>query len=204
MPPRGVPSRAGAPLRVVSAADGSIVAETLSTFWAPPSISETAFDSTGTTIRVVFDQATDRAGMSAAADRCSLLLDKDPGLGQGSRCVWQTDAVLGIFTGRGATVTPGATLALRLSAGGGGLRSANGLSGPSESTAVIGAPAQPVAPTVLIKGADVVDPCSGLEVPHTTESSDRFFSMSPSAHTFLSRLTLARMWHGGWTVRKWR
>jgi hypothetical protein len=152
-------------LSLASSLDGSIIAQTVYTFWNAPGILSAAFDSSGTTISVVFDQATNRAGMSAVDDACSQLFNPDPGFGLGARCVWQEDAVVTVFLGQMPTVVPGSTLQVRQFAlGFGGLRSANGLSQPASSTATIGRPSQLVAPIVSLQGPGIIDPCASLEV----------------------------------------
>ena len=152
-------------LKILTASDGSVLAQTHYTFWQAPVIALALFDSSGTTISVTFDQATNLAGMSAGDEDCLQLFDPDPGFGQGARCVWQTDALVAVLLGRDPIVEPGAALAMRKwTSGGGGLRSANGVSQPSGSSTIIGRPSQPVAPTVTLKGPDIIDPCASLEV----------------------------------------
>ena len=153
--------------------DGQSTATTAWTFQKAPGVQSVRFDRTGTRIVAAFDQPTDRGGMAEWSVDCSLLapqsiasLAKDTT--NGPSCAWSTSGdQLVITLGPGATIVPGAQLALK----GGLLRSANRLSPYMADLALpVLPPAILIPPTVTLVGPSTIDPCAGLYLDASGES----------------------------------
>ena len=167
-------------LSISFASDKIKVASTRFFYYAPPSFADVRFSTTGTSIDVLFDAPTDRAGMTADSVGCAQILSSESiaKLGTGSRCVWKTDESMTIFLGdvqgdvdRGAltwdkVIKPNDILAVRPDA----LKSRNQVSAASVSTSVVARPLVVVPPPISVKGTDTIDPCSSLEVRVTVLS----------------------------------
>ncbi|MGB1606108.1 MAG: hypothetical protein ACPIOQ_75980, partial [Promethearchaeia archaeon] len=150
--------------------DPSRAASTLFFYWSAPVVSSAVITPAGTSVQILFDQKTDRGGMSVKSRNCSILLDaKSLGLMADnpvdSRCVWSASDELHIYLGPGASVVPGDVL--RFS---GQVKSFNGRSSACISEPVVSAPQLAVAPQVSVMGNDEIDPCSVLELRAMADS----------------------------------
>jgi len=156
-------------LSIAFASDRITLASALFSYYAPPSFESIRFSSTGTSIDTIFDQPTDRAGMTAENTMCELILSSATvaTLGTGSKCVWSADNAMTIFLGdiqalvQGvAAISPGNAIHVLL----GVLKSRNKVSPFSAASAVVARPLVVLQPEVSVKGTDTIDPCSSLEV----------------------------------------
>ncbi len=146
-------------MRLVDVSSGKELTRTSFVFWGAPTIKQAAFDSSRIRILVDFDQDTDRALMTPRSTECNFLFDTDE-LGDGSKCVWQTNSQMVIFLGRLSTLMPGSKITVKQSAG---LRSANRVSAASNASAVISKSRVGLL-DLVVHGAQAIDPCSELEL----------------------------------------
>jgi hypothetical protein len=63
-------------------------------------------DTVGSSINVLFDQDTDRGGMSSESTDCSFILDDVSNLGSSPMCVWEAADSLNVFLGVGTHLAP--------------------------------------------------------------------------------------------------
>ena len=71
-----------------------------------PSIARAMMDTVGSSINVLFDQDTDRGGMSSESTDCFFILDDVSGLGSSPLCVWEAADSLNVFLGIGTHLAP--------------------------------------------------------------------------------------------------
>ena len=149
-------------LSVAFVADKVQLASTAFRYFSAPTFSSIRFTTTGTTIDCTFDQATDRAGMTAENANCSDVLSDETvaRIGAGARCVWPSDDILSVFLGDSPILEPNDPFALRP----GALKAYHK---KSPFSSAIGAVARPLVikqPEIFVKGVDTIDPCSSLEI----------------------------------------
>jgi hypothetical protein len=142
------------------------------TYWSPPRILSATMSRSATNIQVIFDQPTNRAGMSASDWNCSHVLhDSCIGLlGHEPKCIWSVDDVLDIYLGVEATVVPGQGPGVLVATG--VLQSKSGLCSHSPSAEIL-PPARLAKPIISLLGRGTIDPCSDLQV------SAHYFSSRP-------------------------
>ena len=96
-------------LSIALKANPSMGAAVPFTFWAAPNVVEARFDQIGTTISIVFDQATDKASMRTMDKQCDLLFSQDSLAQMGSleapTCVWRSDRELVVMLGSDADIS---------------------------------------------------------------------------------------------------
>lgn len=146
------------------------LSSTLFTYYAAPAFASIRFSTTGTSIDVIFDAPTDRAGMTNDTSCNLVLLDGTVAkLGAGSACVFKSDFALTVFLGDikaleiaqpGMAIEPGDAMSVRPNA----LKSLNKISPFSSASAPVSRPLVLLPPQVSVKGKDSIDPCSTLEL----------------------------------------
>ena len=154
--------RAHADLVVILKSDPSVFASTPYIFRAPPKILHARFDALGMSIKVVFDQPTNRGGMTPGNMDCASIWDHASlsSFGRQTQCTWQTDDTMRVLLqpGGGATIEPGDTISLLHNV----LTSKDKVTDFTSDVAVVELPEFPEEPAVSLTGPEVVDPCSDL------------------------------------------
>jgi len=158
-------------LSVVMKADQTVGSKASFTYWAAPTIVSASINTVGTAVNVLFDQNTDKAGMTASNTLCDQILHQHSleqlaASPEDASCVWESSKSLNIYLGTGADIAPGNMIAIRP----GVLKSRNQLSAACVAEATVQGPAFPVAPLVSIEGTSAIDPCAGLELRAIVDS----------------------------------
>ena len=143
-------------------------------YFSPPNIVAARLDAAGVSIRLQFDQDTDKGKQAITDTNCDHILDHETmdklaaHLHEAS-CVWENNQVFIVFLGPGATIVPGDAIRIRRDI----LRSRNAVSGPSTSTATVEVPQFAAFPvlSLTVQGPQVVDACSDLEIRATGSSA---------------------------------
>ena len=183
---------------IISKKDDSASVTLQWTFWRPPAISSTVFDSLGQQIVVTFDQATNGGGMPAMDYNCSLILNQSSISLLSSNgamppsCVWSSDlSQLFITLGPGATVQPNNYLQFLSER----IQSANGLSPLADAIiSYINPPILVLPPVISVTGPTTVDPCASF-VAYASGVSPRDLSFQwscqndPNLDTILRNLS---------------
>jgi len=123
-----------------------------------PGILSATYDAGRATIRVTFDMATNRAGMTSTLPDCSLVVVGD--FGSGSACVWESASVLVIMLGYGVNWLPGAVIQLA----DGKLRAEGGFSAAASASFGLGDSLIVKSPRVGIEAPARISPCADLRL----------------------------------------
>eukprot|EP00960_Hanusia_phi_P058918 764017-Hanusia_phi.AAC.1 len=150
---------------VSSLSDASMSVSASFSYWSAPLLLSAKFESAGNSISLLFDQATDKAGMDPSSTSCAYVLTSLNGLGTSPTCSWITNSNLQILLDQGASIVPGDLVQVKH------VRTLNRISQPSASSVTVGIPDNPISPFVQLYGPEKIDSCSQLVISTSTSSA---------------------------------